>query len=258
MRLADFDFELPDDRIALRPAAPRDAARLLVVAAERRARATAASRDLPDLLRARRRAGLQRHPGDPRAPARACATRDGSAVAVEATLHRRALALALDRLHASRASGWRSATAIALRRARTTAPACSARSTPTVAAKGEGGEVTLAFDLAGPDLDVAIADARRDAAAALHRRPPRPRTSATAPTTRPSTPARTARWPRRPPACTSRPSCWTRCEARGVGAALRHPARRRRHLPAGEDRGRRRAPHARRVRARSPPRPPRR
>jgi S-adenosylmethionine:tRNA ribosyltransferase-isomerase len=31
MRLADFDFELPPERIALRPARPRDAARLLLV-----------------------------------------------------------------------------------------------------------------------------------------------------------------------------------------------------------------------------------
>ena len=31
MRVADFDFDLPPDRIALRPAIPRDAARLLVV-----------------------------------------------------------------------------------------------------------------------------------------------------------------------------------------------------------------------------------
>src|SRR5690349_20937696 len=31
MRTADFDFELPEDRIALHPAVPRDAARLLVV-----------------------------------------------------------------------------------------------------------------------------------------------------------------------------------------------------------------------------------
>ena len=31
MRLSDFDFDLPDSLIALRPAVPRDAARLLVV-----------------------------------------------------------------------------------------------------------------------------------------------------------------------------------------------------------------------------------
>jgi S-adenosylmethionine:tRNA ribosyltransferase-isomerase len=31
MRLSDFDFHLPDAAIALRPAEPRDSARLLVV-----------------------------------------------------------------------------------------------------------------------------------------------------------------------------------------------------------------------------------
>ena len=31
MRTSLFDFDLPPDRIALRPASPRDAARLLVV-----------------------------------------------------------------------------------------------------------------------------------------------------------------------------------------------------------------------------------
>ena len=31
MRVADFDFDLPADRIALRPARPRDSARLLLV-----------------------------------------------------------------------------------------------------------------------------------------------------------------------------------------------------------------------------------
>jgi len=34
MRLSDFDFDLPDDRIALRPARPRDAARLLHIPAD--------------------------------------------------------------------------------------------------------------------------------------------------------------------------------------------------------------------------------
>jgi S-adenosylmethionine:tRNA ribosyltransferase-isomerase len=52
MRTSLFDFELPADRIALRPASPRDAARLLVVrpgaAPEFEDRGV---RDLPDLLR---------------------------------------------------------------------------------------------------------------------------------------------------------------------------------------------------------------
>ncbi len=51
MRVADFDFELPERLIALRPAAPRESARLLVIrpggAFEDRIVA-----DLPDLLRA--------------------------------------------------------------------------------------------------------------------------------------------------------------------------------------------------------------
>src|SRR5438046_1176604 len=53
MRVDLFDFHLPEDRIALRPAIPRDAARLLVVGPA----ATFGDRvfsDLPDLL----------HPGD--------------------------------------------------------------------------------------------------------------------------------------------------------------------------------------------------
>ena len=52
MRTDLFDFDLPPERIALRPARPRDAARLLVVrpgaAVELDDRVV---RDLPDLLR---------------------------------------------------------------------------------------------------------------------------------------------------------------------------------------------------------------
>jgi S-adenosylmethionine:tRNA ribosyltransferase-isomerase len=49
MRLSDFDFELPAERIALRPARPRDSARLLVVrGSETSDRAVL---ELPDLLR---------------------------------------------------------------------------------------------------------------------------------------------------------------------------------------------------------------
>jgi S-adenosylmethionine:tRNA ribosyltransferase-isomerase len=87
LTLADFDFVLPDDRIALRPAEPRDAARLLVVGpgvplADR------VVADLPDLLRA----GDVLVVNDTRVlPARLTGARerDGQSVQVEATLHRR-------------------------------------------------------------------------------------------------------------------------------------------------------------------------
>jgi len=48
MKVDLFDFELPSDRIALRPASPRDSARMLVLAGG--AMRDAEVRDLPDLL----------------------------------------------------------------------------------------------------------------------------------------------------------------------------------------------------------------
>jgi len=51
MRTSLFDFDLPADRIALRPASPRDSAKLLVVRASG-ALDDRTVRDLPDLLRA--------------------------------------------------------------------------------------------------------------------------------------------------------------------------------------------------------------
>ena len=50
MRVDLFDFELPEDRIALRPAEPRDAARLLVVR-PKQVFEDRSVRDLPELLR---------------------------------------------------------------------------------------------------------------------------------------------------------------------------------------------------------------
>jgi S-adenosylmethionine:tRNA ribosyltransferase-isomerase len=51
MRVEEFDFDLPEDRIALRPVSPRDSARLLVVR-ENGAIEHRSVRELPDLLRA--------------------------------------------------------------------------------------------------------------------------------------------------------------------------------------------------------------
>jgi S-adenosylmethionine:tRNA ribosyltransferase-isomerase len=82
--------------------------------------------------------------------------RDGGAVAVEATLHRR---LSPHRWTAFMRPGKRLAVGdrVAFGYPEDRACALSVLAA-TVAAKGEDGEVTLAFDLAGPDLDLAIDD----------------------------------------------------------------------------------------------------
>jgi S-adenosylmethionine:tRNA ribosyltransferase-isomerase len=154
MKTADFDFELPDDRIALRPAEPRDAARLLLVRPGRPFDDRIV-RDLPDLLR----------PGDALVfndtrviPARlkGIRERDGSVISVEALLHRR---LAGHRWSAFMRPGKRLKPGDRVRFGETDDRACLLGALDaTVEAKGEGGEVTLAFDLSGPDLDLAIAE----------------------------------------------------------------------------------------------------
>ncbi len=126
MKTADFDFDLPEDRIALRPAEPRDAARLLVVPRVGPFQ-DASSATCPSLLR----------PGDAlvvndtkviRARLDGVRTREDFVVAVEATLHRR---LSASRWTAFMKPGKRlkpgdgSPSASA-----PTAPACSARWTP--------------------------------------------------------------------------------------------------------------------------------
>ena len=102
MRTDLFDFDLPPERIALRPgvAARRGAA--AGGAAGRRAELEDRGvRDLPDLLRAGRCAGGQRHQGDPGAAARAGASGAATEPTIEATLHRAARRLALARLRAA-------------------------------------------------------------------------------------------------------------------------------------------------------------
>ena len=151
MKLADFDFELPEDRIALRPAEPRDSARLLVVSQggleDRRIS------DLPDYLRA----GDVLVFNDTRViPARlnGVRTREDSVVHVEATLHRR---LTPSRWTAFMKPGKRLKPGDRVSFGQTADRAClTGALDATVIDKGEGGEVTLGFDLTGPDLDSAI------------------------------------------------------------------------------------------------------
>jgi S-adenosylmethionine:tRNA ribosyltransferase-isomerase len=154
MQLADFDFELPEDRIALRPVSPRDAARLLLVqSGQPLADLTVA--DLPGLLRA----GDMLVLNDTRViPARLKGrrVREGSDVAVEATLHKR---LSPSRWTAFMRPGKKLAPGDRIRFGTMEDRACLlANLDATVVEKGEGGEVTLAFDLAGPDLDLAITE----------------------------------------------------------------------------------------------------
>jgi S-adenosylmethionine:tRNA ribosyltransferase-isomerase len=158
MRTDLFDFELPPDRIALRPASPRDSARLLVV----RPGAAAALedrviRDLPDLLRP----GDQLVVNDTKViPAQLSGRRIGATEPkIEATLIRR-----LD------GSRWQAL----VKPARKLKPGDMVRFgeegqgessvcflgqlDATVEAKGEAGEVTLGFSFHGPVLDQAIAE----------------------------------------------------------------------------------------------------
>jgi S-adenosylmethionine:tRNA ribosyltransferase-isomerase len=154
MQLADFDFHLPEDRIALRPAHPRDSARLLLIEPGRPP-ADRAVRELPDLLRR----GDVLVLNDTRViPARlkGVRRREDSAVAVEATLHRR---LSGHLWTAFMRPGKRLAVGDRIAFGETTERACLLGALDaTVREKGEGGEVTLAFDLSGPDLDAAIAE----------------------------------------------------------------------------------------------------
>ncbi|MDQ7813857.1 S-adenosylmethionine:tRNA ribosyltransferase-isomerase, partial [Brevundimonas sp.] len=158
MKTADFDFHLPDDRIALRPAEPRDSARLLVVrdgGLEDRI-----IRDLPDFLR----------PGDALVfndtrviPARLSGVRERIGaegetltVAVEATLHHRD---APDVWSAFMKPGKRIKPGDRIRFGPDSDGACLlGRLDATVVDKGEDGLVTLRFDLSGPFLDEAIRD----------------------------------------------------------------------------------------------------
>jgi S-adenosylmethionine:tRNA ribosyltransferase-isomerase len=154
MRLSDFDFELPEDRIALRPAEPRDAARLLVVSEN--GLEDRHVRDLPDYLRA----GDVVVFNDTRViPARlnGVRTRQDSVARVEATLLRR---LSPSRWTAFMKPGKRLKPGDRISFGETQDRACllGALDATVIEKVEDGGEITLGFDLMGPDLDAAIAE----------------------------------------------------------------------------------------------------
>lgn len=153
MRVDLFDFELPDDRIALRPASPRDAAKMLVVGQD--GLADRIVRDLPNLLR----------PGDALVfndtrviPARLSGTRRrGEAAArIEATLHMR---VGPDRWKAFLKPAKRVEVGERITFGHDGEACLLGTLEAEVAEKGEGGEALLVFDMAGPVLDEQIAAA---------------------------------------------------------------------------------------------------
>ena len=153
MRVDHFDFDLPEDRIALRPVSPRDSARLLSVSGKQLADYTV--RDLPGLLRS----GDVLVFNDTKViPVQLAGKRerDGNIATVSATLH--------TRLGDNR---W----AAFVKGAKKLSPGDRINFNPdssvcevcnlscTVSKKTEGGNVELDFDLSGEPLTEAIVGA---------------------------------------------------------------------------------------------------
>jgi S-adenosylmethionine:tRNA ribosyltransferase-isomerase len=158
MRTDLFDFVLSEDRIALRPASPRDAARLLVVRPGDGGAAVLEDRtvrDLPDLL----------HAGD------ALVVNDTKVI--PASLHGRRIgrgeqepAIAANLIRRLDGSRWTALVKPGKRlvvgdvvRFGSEGRVCFLEQLDaTVEAKGEGGEITFAFAFHGPVLDQALAE----------------------------------------------------------------------------------------------------
>jgi S-adenosylmethionine:tRNA ribosyltransferase-isomerase len=157
MRTDLFDFPLPPERIALRPARPRDAARLLVARPgqgldDRFEDRTV--RDLPDLLQP----GDQLVVNDTRViPASLHGRRigRGEEPRIEANLVKR---LDGSRWLAFAKPGKRLAVGDTIRFGDEGKVCFLGQLDATVEQKGEGGEITLAFAFHGPVLDQAIAE----------------------------------------------------------------------------------------------------
>ncbi len=148
MRVSDFDFDLPEDRIALRPTEPREAARLLIVSQDTHVFEDRQVRDLPFFLRA----------GDAivvndtrviRARLRGTRTRGASVAKIEVMLHQRVDArswLAFVRPAKKLEAG-------EVVRFSNSLGDLSA----VIAKKADAGDVLLEFDCAAANLDAAIA-----------------------------------------------------------------------------------------------------
>lgn len=151
MKVDLFDFDLPEERIALRPASPRDSARLAVIKPGEGVEDRIV-RDLPSLLKA----GDVLVFNDTKVlPAQLKGMRRrGEAVAqVEATLHMRT---APDRWLAFMRPGKRVAAGDRIHFGHDGNSCFLGQLDATVLEKGEAGEVLLGFDVSGPFLDEAL------------------------------------------------------------------------------------------------------
>ena len=152
MRVDLFDFDLPEERIALRPAEPRDASRLLVVRPGE-GLADRLVRDLPGLL----------HPGDAlvfndtkviKARLEGTRRRGESTAQVEAMLHMRT---GPDRWLAFLRPAKRVAAGERISFGHSGEACYLGALDATVVEKRDGGEALLVFELSGPVLDEALA-----------------------------------------------------------------------------------------------------
>jgi S-adenosylmethionine:tRNA ribosyltransferase-isomerase len=155
MQVSDFDFDLPDERIALRPVEPRDAARMLVVQPD----------DDPELLNKHvgdladfLRPGDALVVNDTRViPAQLFGVRTGRGEAepkIEATLHKR---LDAQTWLAFARPGKKLELGDSIRFGGTGETCIPGELNACILEKREGGEIALRFELSGPSLDEAIA-----------------------------------------------------------------------------------------------------
>ncbi len=205
MRTDLFDFELPPDRIALRPAQPRDSAKLLVVRPGQPLEDRIV-RDLPDLLRA----GDQLVVNDTKVIAAQLAGRrlgGAQEARVDVTL--------IKRLDGSRwqalVKGARKLAVGDMVRFGSEGRVCLlGQLDARVEDKGEAGEVTFAVHVPRPRARSGHRRSRRAAAAALYRAASGRPTSATPPIIKRCLRRTKARLPRPRPACISPTGFWRR------------------------------------------------
>ena len=152
MRVSDFDFDLPPERIALRPVSPRDSSKLLVVRQD--GREDRIFRELPEILRAGDVLVFNNTRVIPAALSGHRYGRGGTTPKIEALLHMR---LDGHRWKAFVKPAKKLEKGDRLRFGNEGKLCLLGNLDATVAEKGEAGEVTLAFDFHGPALDEAIA-----------------------------------------------------------------------------------------------------